>query len=91
MKLKAYTEFIGKGRLNDIYYNYYEQIEEPFLLSPKRKEKRFSLEVSYEILHDLFADVYYSYSDVSDEDLTRTPLFLLGKKNSFGITVHYGL
>ena len=77
--------------MNDIYYNYYDQIEEPFLLSPKRKEKRISLEASYEILYNLFADAYYTYSDVTDEDLTRTPLFLLGKKNSFGLTVHYGL
>ena len=91
LKLKAYTEFIRKGRLNDIYYNYYEQVKEPFLLSPIRKEKRFSFEASYEVFHDLFADGYYSYSDVKDEDLTRTPEFLLGKKHSFGFSVHYGL
>ena len=91
LKLKAYTEFIRKGKLDDIYYNYYDQIEEPFLLSPKRNEKRISIEASYEILHDFFADAYYTYSDVTDEDLTRTPLYLLGKKNSFGLTVHYGL
>ena len=64
---------------------------EPFLGSPKRIEKRFCIEASYEILRDVFADAYYTYSDVTDEDLTRTPLFLLGKKNSFGLTVHYGL
>jgi len=91
LKLKVYTELIRKGRLNDIYYNYYGQIREPFLLSPVRKEKRFSFEASYEIIHDLFADGYYTYSNVKDEDLTRTPEFLLGKKHSFGITVHYGL
>jgi len=91
LKLKVYTELIRKGRLNDIYYNYYGQIREPFLLSPVRKEKRFSFEASYEIIHDLFADGYYTYSNVKDEDLTRTPEFLLGKKLSFGVTVNYGL
>ncbi len=38
-----------------------------------------------------YADGYYSYSDVTDEDATRTPAFLLGKNHSFGITVHYGM
>ena len=91
LKLKAYTEFIRKGKLDDIYYRYDVLTYEPFLSSPKRMEKRFSIEASYAILHDVFADAYYTYSDVTDEDLTRTPLFLLGKKNSFGLTVHYGL
>ena len=99
LKLKVYTEFIRKGKLYDIYYRYPigvipgypTKIPISFLSPPERKEKRFSLEASYEILHDFFADAYYTYSDVTDEDLTRTPLFLLGKKNSFGLTVHYGL
>ena len=92
LKLETYVEFIRKGRLNDIYYNYYgQQVREPFLLSPLRKEKRLSLEASYEVIHDLFGELSYSYSDVKDEDLTRTPGFLLGIKNSFAIIVHYGL
>jgi len=91
LKLKAYTEFIRKGRLNDIYFAYNDKHKESFLSHPVRKEIRFSFEASYEIIHDLFADGYYSYSDVKDEDLTRTPEFLLGKKHSFGVTVHYGL
>lgn len=91
LQLAAYTEYIRKGRLLDIYYNYYDQIAEPFLQPPVRREERFSFEASYEFIHDLFVDGYFTYSNVTDQDPTRTPAFLLGKKNSFGITVQYGL
>ena len=91
LQLTAYTEYIRKGRLLDIYYNYYDQIAEPFLQSPVRRESRFSFEASYEFIHDLFVDGYYTYSNVTDQDPKRTPAFMLGKKSSFGITVQYGL
>ncbi len=91
LKLKAYTEFIRKGRLNDIFFAYNGNQTEPFLSSPLRTETRFSFEASYEIIHDFFAEAFYTYSDVSDEDLIRTPLFLLGKKHSFAVYLHYGL
>jgi len=91
LKLKAYTDFTNKGKLDDIYYRYDVLTYATFLSSPLRKEKRFSFEASYEILHDLFADAYYTYSDVTDEDPARAPSFLLGKKHSFALTIHYGL
>jgi hypothetical protein len=91
LKLKAYTELIRKGRLNDISFAYTDQYQEPFLSHPRRKETRLSLEVSYEIMHDLFADAFYTYSNISDEDLARAPLFLNGKKHSFGLSIHYGI
>jgi hypothetical protein len=91
LKLTSYAEFIRKGRLNDIYYAYNDDYYESFLSHPVRNESRFCFEASYEIIHDLFADGYYSYSDIKDEDLYRTPKFLLGKKHSFGVSVHYGL
>ncbi|MDO8550607.1 MAG: hypothetical protein Q7S39_10730, partial [Ignavibacteria bacterium] len=62
-----------------------------FLYSPVRKDIKLGFEASYEIIHDFFAKAFYSYSDITDENLTRTPSFLLGKKHSFGFTVHYGM
>jgi len=42
-------------------------------------------------LHDLFGKVYYQYSNVTDEDKTRTPGWELGANHSFGVSVQYGI
>jgi hypothetical protein len=82
---------IRKGGLKDIVYAYERMETEPFLYGPVRKESAVEFSVSYEALHDLFGRLNYRYSDISDEDPLRTPSYLLGKKNSFSITVSYGL
>ncbi len=93
LKFQLYTEFIRKGGLDEIYYAYGGQGEKdlPFLYSPLRKESRIGLDVSYQYLHDLILKGSYVYSDVTDEDLTREPVFLIGTKNSYSITLYYGL
>jgi len=93
LRIKAYADYIRKGRLNDIYHAYESQRKNPekFLSSPLRLETRFSLYASYEIFHDFFASAFYSYSDITDEDPQRTSEFLLGKKHSFGFNLQYGL
>lgn len=81
---------IRKGGLKDIAYAYENGVSEPFLYGPLRKEIDVELSTQYEILHDVFAKGYYTYSDISDEDLQRTPSYLLGKKPSFGLSLQYG-
>ena len=63
----------------------------PFLYSPLRKEKRIGFDVTYEYIHDLIFKGSYIYSDITDEDSNREPVFLIGSKNSFSITLFYGL
>ena len=63
----------------------------PFLYAPLRKENRFGLDITYEYMHDLFLRGSYAFSEIQDGDVLRTQQFLLGKKNSFSLTLNYGL
>lgn len=91
LKIKAYTEFLRKGGLLDIYFAYKDNNREEFLYSPLRNDKAFGLDVSYEFIHDLFANFSYKYSDISDESSDRTPSFLSGKKHTFSLVFFYGM
>ncbi|MBK7229267.1 MAG: hypothetical protein IPH97_10485 [Ignavibacteriales bacterium] len=93
LKFKLFLESIRKGAFDEIYYAYSGMDEKnfPFLYSPVRKEKRIGLDVTYEYMHDLILKGSYIYSDITDEDKTREPVFLIGCKNSFSITLFYGL
>ncbi len=92
LTVHCYYERIRKGGLRDITKIYTtNDITEPFLYGPIRKDFDFGLSAEYEWLHEMFISFSYEYSDISDEDLTRTPTFLLGKKNSFALTVSWGL
>jgi len=62
-----------------------------FLYGNKRIEKRLTIRLKYEPFHNVFTDVFYSYSDISDEDTSRTPGYLLGRNNSFSFSLSYGL
>ena len=64
---------------------------EPFLYGPLRKETSIGFSAQYEWLHDLWGRLEYWYSDITDEDAARTPDYLLGRKNSFAITIWYGM
>ena len=93
LKFQLFAEAIRKGGLDEIYYAYSGIGEKdlPFLYSPARKEKRIGLDISYQYLHDLMIKGSYIYSDITDEDINRQPVFLLGSKNSFSITLFYGI
>ena len=90
LRFNLYTEFIRKGGLKDIYYAYKTDITQPFLFHPLRKDFDFGFGASYEYVHDLYVKGSYKYSNISDDDLTRTPSFMLGRKNNFELTVYYG-
>ncbi len=93
LKFQLYTEFIRKGGLDEIYYAYggTDEKDHPFLYTPVREESRIGFDVSYEYMHDLILKGSYAYSDITDEDLQREPVFMIGTKNSFSITLFYGL
>ncbi|MFZ1517912.1 MAG: capsule assembly Wzi family protein [Ignavibacteriaceae bacterium] len=93
LKFQLFAEQIRKGGIDEIYFAYSGMDEKdfPFLYSPTRRENRIGLDVSFEYLHDLVIKGSYIYSDITDEDKTREPIFLLGSKNSFSITLFYGI
>lgn len=92
-KIKLYSEFVRKGGMDEIYYAYSGSDEKyfQFLYSPLRSENRFGLEFTYEYLHDFILKGSYIYSEIKDEEKTRQPIFLIGSKNSFSITLFYGI
>ncbi len=93
LKLKTFAERIRKGGLDEIYfaYNGMKEKDLQFLYAPLRKDTRFGVEASYEYIHDLFIKGTFYYSNITDEDKSRTQNFLLGKKNSFSLAIYYGL
>ena len=93
LKFKVFAELIRKGGLDEIYFAYKGMGKKdlPFLYSPLRKDERFGIDVTYEYMHDLILQGTYSYSSIKDEDILRTQKFLLGQKNSFSLTLYYGL
>jgi len=93
LKFKLYNEYIRKGGLEEIYYAYsgMKIIDLPFLYPPLRTENRLGFEFIYEYLHDLILKGSYVYSDINDQESAREPVFMIGSKNSYSITLFYGL
>jgi hypothetical protein len=81
---------VKKGR-KELPVQQYESPYPSFLYGAKYEEKSTSIELSYEYIHDLFVKLNYKYTDISDEDKTRTPSYMLGKHRSFGISLYYGM
>lgn len=94
LNISLSVERLRKGGLKDIYYAYGGASStnfQHFLYHPLRKDFDISLEMKYEIIYDLFLKAGYKYSEISDEDIHRTPDFLIGAKNSYSISLYYGL
>ncbi len=91
LDLSLKGEIFRKGGAEDIYYAYIERKKLPFLFGNNRRE--FSIEFSavYYPLHNLYVKGKYRYSSIHDDEEARTPDFLLGEKNSFILSVSYGL
>jgi hypothetical protein len=86
------VEKLRKGGLADINAEYASGVQPPsFMSGPLRKDYDFQLACTYEPFHEAFVNAYYTYSSITDQQLLRTPGFMLGDKNSFGVTVSYGL
>jgi hypothetical protein len=85
-------ERIRKGGIKDISYAYSNPPAElPFLYGPLRKEYSVQGGIRYEVLRDAYVDLQLKYSDISDEDSTRTFTWMIGKKFSYSLSLQYGL
>jgi hypothetical protein len=61
------------------------------LYGERRTEKKINLELSWQPFHNLFLKAIYTYSDITDEETGRTPEFMLGTYNNFGLSLFYGM
>jgi hypothetical protein len=91
LNISLLGQIFRKGGLGDIYIAYHDPPELPFLYAPKRTESKVQLQIDYEVLHNLYLQGNYTYSDIADEEIGRTQNFLLGINNSFFIALSYGL
>lgn len=91
LKVSLTTELIRKGGLKDISFAYKNRVYLPFLYEPLRKEISVELKSVYELYHDAFAEFSYKFTDIKDEDKTRTPEWMKGSKHSFSFAVYYGM
>lgn len=86
-----YFERVRKGGIDSIETVYKYKIEKAFLYSPLRVEYRVGFFFSYEYMHDLICKMNYEYSNITDEEKTRYPLWMLGVSHRFSISLQYGL
>ncbi len=91
LSLSLKTEFLRKGGQADNYFAYENRIGLPFLFGENRSDIRMELSAMYNPFHNVYLKGKYSYSEISDEFIDRTPSFLLGAKNSFSLSLSYGL
>lgn len=91
LKVKAYAERVRKGGLLDIYYAYEQPLDLNFLYSPLRQDFNYGITATYEYLHDLIFKLDFKYSSISEEQIDRTPEFLIGNKNNLSLMIYYGL
>ena len=91
LQLSLKAEFLRKGGQGDNYYAYEDRIGLPFLYGENRNDFSVNFSTTYNPLHNLYIKGCYVYSEIEDELKGRTPLFLLGSKNSISLSVSYGL
>jgi hypothetical protein len=81
--------YIRKGK-KELPEEQYQLPYPDFLYGPKLTWLKIGLDVSYEIFHNTFLNASYSYSNLKDEDKTRTPEFMRGVKSFFSVGANYG-
>jgi len=85
------TEFLRKGGGEDNYYAYEERKEFSFLFGENRSDFFLEFSAKYNPLQNVYLKGKYIYSNIEEEFVGRTPEFLLGAKNSFNLSLSYGL
>ncbi len=89
LDLSLYYELVRKGGLLSHQFQY-DNITEKFLYGPLRVDKIVGFNAQYEYLQDLKVTLNLTYSNITDEDKSRTPSYLLGKHANGSISFSYG-
>jgi hypothetical protein len=89
LTVNLWGDYIRKGSVPAPQQQY--ELPYPSALFGLRKiVKEFGFEVSYEIINDCWFKLFYNYTYVSDQDISRTPSYLLGNNKSLGFSISYG-
>jgi hypothetical protein len=84
------AERTRQGGFGAVQYQY-DYIAEEFLYGLNRNETAFTLEARYEYTHDLTAEAFLRFTNIKDEDISRTPDWRRGSFTNFGLSLYYGL
>lgn len=63
----------------------------PTLYGERRNDFNLAISCSWQPIRDLFFNGFYNFSDISDQEIGRTPSFKLGAHNNFGFAAYYGM
>ena len=80
------SEHYFNGEIDFTFIEPYPEL----LYGDKLTMTTLGLNLSYEILHNLFGQLYFTYSNTTDENELRTPEYQLGRKYSVGVSFGYG-
>ncbi|OGU74400.1 MAG: hypothetical protein A2V93_00310 [Ignavibacteria bacterium RBG_16_34_14] len=98
----SYKQWLTRGFMVDLWGEYVrkgqtelpvQQYQTPYpdiLYGSRLTMKKAGVEIRYEIFRNLFGRVFYSHSEILDEESGRIPVFKLGSNNIFGFLFSYG-
>lgn len=89
LKLKIWGEQVRKGQ-KELPEEQYTLPYPGFLYGEKLTLTSFGFVLRYELLHNLFGKISYTFSNIRDENAMRTPDYQLGKHSSFELSLGYG-
>lgn len=89
LRFKFWSEYIRKGQ-KELPEEQYKLPYPNFLYGKKLHFANFGLKMSYDVFHNLFAELRLGFSSLHDEDELRTPDYQTGKKYSLSISLGYG-
>ena len=69
----------------------YELPYPPFLFGKRKNDLEISLNLKYEIINSLIGQLRFIHSNISDQDVNRTPAWMLGSNEGFSVSLGYGL
>jgi len=89
LRMRIWGEYVQKGQ-KELPEEQYTLPYPELLYGDKLTMTSLGLNLSYEILHNLFGQLYFTYSNTTDENELRTPEYQLGRKYSVGVSFGYG-
>jgi len=89
LRLKIWGEHIRKGQ-KELPEEQYRLPYPKFLYGDKLRMTNIGFVLKYEFLHNLFGEIDFTYTDISDENTLRTPDYQNGKNSTFGLSFGYG-
>lgn len=89
LSIKIWGEHIRKGQ-KELPDEQYILPYPKFLYGDKLIFTNIGIIFNYEVLHNLFGQLNFTFTNTSDENNLRTPEYQIGKKNSFSLSFGYG-